>query len=122
MTFDFKDFRNYKPKMSKRYMTLTCNGNYMVLPYSVKHGKFNTFDYEEDSDTAINVMAWAEITYPKSIQFQKLKRRLKNINISNLPDLLYDIGELTDTNTTIINDIVDKLNTICCRFKEDEDV
>lgn len=112
MTFDFKDFRNYKPKKSKKYMTITYNGNIIELPYSVEHNSFNVHDNDTDTDTAIEVKMWAEINYPKSIRLELLKDKLEYKSMADLTDLIYDIGDLTNTDERIIDEIVGKLDNI----------
>lgn len=49
------------PEKSGNYLTVSTSGRYEVLPYSVRHKAWNTFDDLKTCCSLTNIVAWAKI-------------------------------------------------------------
>lgn len=49
------------PEKSGNYICITKNGSVMDMCYAKKYNAFNAYDYMEDANSRIIVVAWAEV-------------------------------------------------------------
>jgi hypothetical protein len=65
------------PEKSGYYFAVDRSGHTWTLPYSKRHDKWNTSDYETEEaaqKTYINVVAWAEIGHVMSGVLDEVKK------------------------------------------------
>lgn len=61
------------PKKSGQYLAIHCPGSIQLIPYSVKHGKWNVHDEDRYFNYEIKGMEyWAEPNFPEGYEPIKL--------------------------------------------------
>lgn len=58
----WNDTKELLPEKTGEYLAYTKCGDVTILGYSVRHKLFNCRDWRDDTDTAIEVTHWAEIS------------------------------------------------------------
>ena len=61
IVFNFHLVEDGLPEKSGEYYVITSGGFVDHMDYSKRHKMFNVFDFDKTTETAIGVIAWADV-------------------------------------------------------------